>query len=43
MVIFQRLWKSNFDTVLLIMVAHDLGTQIKGFYNFESVTKENHL
>ena len=37
--ILQRLFQSNFDIVLFIMVAHNLGTQIKGLYKLVSVTK----
>ena len=38
-VIFQGLLQSNFDIILLIMVAHNLGTQIKGLYKLVPVTK----
>ena len=38
-VIFQRLFKSNLDITLLIIVAHNGGTQIKGLYKLVSVTK----
>ena len=37
--IFQRLFESNFDVILLIKDPHNLGTQIKGFYKLVSVTK----
>ena len=39
--IFQRLFKSNLDIVLLIMGAHNLGSQIKGLHKLVSVTKGN--
>ena len=37
--IFYKLLYSNFNIVLLIMVAHNLSIQIKGLYKFLSVTK----
>ena len=37
--IFWRLFESNFDIILLIKLAHNLGTQIKDLYKLVSVTK----
>ena len=37
--IFQRLFKNILDIALLLMVAHNLGTQIKGLYKLVSVAK----
>ena len=37
--IFQRLFGTNIGILLLIIVPHNLGTQIKGLYKLVSVTK----